>query len=87
MLFRSGLKTQAVEYSLTGLAITNGRCENIYVNPAFLRMWHLPNPAAVHGRLPHEFFDGAKVFEALEQIQRDGQWQGELVAKRHDRQL
>ena len=78
------LKDAAITHSLNAIAIGDLDGKLVYVNPAFLRLWGYEHEDQVLGRSAIEFWaqpeEAAQVVAAL---MSDGQWRGEMRARRH----
>src|SRR4051812_18255809 len=75
----------ALESSGTAMAITDAEVRLTHVNPAFLRLWGYARAADVLGRPATELWaDRAAGGEATRAISSDGEWAGELLARRAD---
>jgi len=79
------VKDAAIASSITPIAIADLAGRLTYVNPAFVKLWRLDSADAALGRHPQRFMDDPKVIkDAIEALNRDGQWQGTMRARRHD---
>ncbi len=78
------LKDQAMATSINAIVITDAAGTLIYVNPAFLHLWGYACEEEVLGRPAVDFAEAERTRLAMEQIQAQGTWQGELLAKRKD---
>lgn len=81
----SALCKQAIEASINGIALADSDGRLHYVNPAFLRLWGLQDPAAAVGRHAASFWESAAdAHAAIAQLLADGGWSGDMVARRQD---
>lgn len=79
------VKNTALDSSLTAIAMAGLDGRITYVNPSFLRLWRLADEAAVLGRPATEFWtDPEQAQQVVAQLTTEGQWQGELLARRDD---
>ncbi|HAV65244.1 MAG TPA: hypothetical protein DCY13_23085 [Verrucomicrobiales bacterium] len=79
------VKDLAIRSAVVGICFTDllGRVTD--ANPAFLRMWRIPNLEDLLGKPVMELgSDPGRVTEILAVIQRQGSWEGEEVARRLD---
>jgi two-component system cell cycle sensor histidine kinase/response regulator CckA len=75
----------AVRSSATAIALADAEFEITFVNPAWLDLWHLSDPAEVLGRSPFDFLENHEVVQGAMQILQEGRhWSGEIVARRRD---
>ena len=82
------IKDAAIASSINAIAIAGLDGKNIYVNQAFADLWRLQRREDAIGRLPTEFLDEPeKALAAIEVLQQQGYWRGELRALRHDGSL
>ena len=78
----------AIASSITAIAIAGLDGKLSYVNQAFVRLWRLQGPQDAIGRSPLEFWEKPEDAQAvIAELQRQGQWQGEMVARRADGSL
>ena len=79
------ISQQAIETSINAIAMTDLNGNLTYVNPACLHMWGYDDPSQVLGKAVisfcHSLEEASKV---LSEVQKNGRWAGELVAKRAD---
>lgn len=74
-----------LESSLSAVAVADLEGRHLYVNPAFCRLWMIPDPADVVGVPVTEFWVGPEeALQVVEGIRRDGVWTGVLAARRKD---
>jgi PAS domain S-box-containing protein len=79
------IKGQLVESSLLGIAISDSKGALAYVNDAFLKMWDYADAMEVLGRPAVEFWkEKGRASKAIQAVQRAGNWEGKLVAKKRD---
>ncbi len=79
------LKSAALASALNGMAMADLEGRLVYVNPAFLRLWGYADAAQVLGRSAIEFWtEPADATRLIGELFRDGQWSGELDARRAD---
>ncbi len=79
------IKDNAIESSLSGIAITDIEASITYVNPAFLKMWGYDDDTEILGISGTEFWQmKEKAVEVLQALQEKGMWLGELTAERRD---
>lgn len=80
----------AIESAPVGIAILDPD-RYIYLNPAHARMFGYKNPQELVGQSWHTLYGPDQITqieqEALPQLQQEGQWQGETVAKHRDGHL
>ncbi|WP_018953829.1 PAS domain S-box protein [Thioalkalivibrio sulfidiphilus] len=79
------VKNAAVDSSINAIAIAglDGRLQ--YVNPAFVKLWGLPDADGAIGRSALEFWEQPQAAQAvIEALMARGYWQGELLARRQD---
>ncbi|HIJ66877.1 MAG TPA: PAS domain S-box protein [Planctomycetes bacterium] len=78
-------KNLAIESSINAFTISNSCGKTLYVNPAFIRMWGYEEPAEVIGKNTTEFWrDEKRVLDVIETLKKEGEWRGELSARRKD---
>ncbi len=78
---------QAIDHSLSGIAITDNRWRILYANPAMIRLWGYETIDEVIERPVRSYFDGlgdSRLTEILRSILDLGTWQGELMGRRKD---
>lgn len=84
------LKSRAIESSINAIAISDLDANLTYVNISFLRLWGYGNETEVLGRPAVDFWqtkeEALKVIESLH-TQDQGNWLGELIARRKDGSL
>lgn len=79
------VKDAAIASSITPIAIADLDGRLTYVNPAFVKLWRLDSAEAALGRYPQRFMDDPKAIkDAIEALNREGQWQGTMRARRRD---
>ncbi|GEM_PF-6596288 len=79
------IKDDAIESSINGIALASPTGQPFYVNQAFVHLWRLPGAEAAIGRSLLEFWEDTDDAQAaLKTLSRQGYWQGELRARRHD---
>jgi PAS domain S-box-containing protein len=79
------ISQQAIETSISAIAMTDLNGNLIYVNPACLRMWGYNEPSQVLGKAVTSFCQSLEeASKALSEVQIKGRSTGELVAKRAD---
>ncbi len=75
----------ALESSLNAVAFADLQGNLTYINDAFLRMWGYTAKSEVLSRSVLEFWQEPDMaLEVVEALQKDGIWQGSLVAKKND---
>jgi two-component system, cell cycle sensor histidine kinase and response regulator CckA len=76
---------EAIESSLTGIAIASLDGALTYVNSAFLTIWGYEHPSQVIGRHASMFWqDPQEAMLVIGALQSTGHWSGELTAVCHD---
>lgn len=82
------IKDFALESAIGAIAIWNLKGDLTYGNPVFCQLWGYSNPQAVLG-LPFFSFwqDSDNAIEIFKVLQEQGQWIGELIAKKPDESL
>lgn len=79
------IKDAAIESSVSGIAMADLDGRLIYVNDAFLRMWHYDHPDEVLGtRLLAFWQDIQQAVKVGEALWIEGTWSGKLAARRPD---
>jgi PAS domain S-box-containing protein len=79
------LKENAIQNSITGIALSGNNGLITYVNKAFLQLWGNETNQEVLGRSVIEFWDNPNdIVEIIESIKFSNSWTGERVAKRKD---
>ncbi len=77
-------KKYTIDSSQNAIAITNMSWEVEYVNQAILDMWGY-DKNEILGEIPHHFFhDPERIENALEELIREGEWRGDLLAEKKD---
>lgn len=79
------IKDAAIESSVSGIAMADLDGRLIYVNDAFLRMWHYDHPDEVLGTRVLAFWqDIEEAQRVAEALWIEGTWSGQLSARRPD---
>ena len=79
------VKDYAISSAVAGIALADLKGNLTYVNTSFLKMWGYDDEKEVLGRPSLEFWQGRKsAAEVLEELRKEGSWQGEMVAGRKD---
>jgi PAS domain S-box-containing protein len=78
------LKEQVIATSISGIAIADGAGKLLYVNPAMVRLWGYADEQEMLARQVTELAEEREVHRIIEQLQRQGAWQGELTGRRKD---
>ncbi len=86
-LSASQLALQALNSSLSAVAISDLEGKLTYINPAFLKLWGCEHASEVLGRHATEFWSGETVGSVFQTVIADGHWVGMLDGKRTDGQL
>jgi diguanylate cyclase (GGDEF)-like protein/PAS domain S-box-containing protein len=79
------IKNEAIDSSLTAIALAELDGRITYINPSFLRLWHLADSNEVLGRSAIDFWQQPEEAQrVMAQLTAEGRWQGELTARRND---
>ncbi len=79
------VKDCAVECAINGVAFVDPDWNLTYVNPSFVSLWGYENDGEVVGRKATEFWQDRSAAEQGEKaVEEEGEWRGELTAKRKD---
>jgi PAS domain S-box-containing protein len=79
------LKDIAIDASINAMAMVDTDMRISYVNPAFAKLWRLPDAKVALGRSPLEFWERPEDAQAVvDELWRCGHWHGELQARLHD---
>lgn len=78
------VKEKAIESSLSGIGITTLDGTITYVNNAIIRMWGATESSELVGKNLADVFEGNRVYQTIETLQRQGYEYGEDMAKRVD---
>jgi PAS domain S-box-containing protein len=82
------IKSHTIESAITGIVIAGFEGNLTYVNPAFVKMWGYDDENEILGRQGVDFWQSKeKAQEAVEALRGEGNFIGELVAKRKDGSL
>jgi PAS domain S-box-containing protein len=82
------IKSHTIESAITGIAIAGFEGNLTYVNPTFVKMWGYDDENEVLGRHGIDFWQNKeKAQEVVEALRGEGNFIGELVAKRKDGSL
>ncbi|MFC2062163.1 ATP-binding protein [Elusimicrobiota bacterium] len=77
------VKENAVESSITGIAMANLEGKLTYVNNSFLKMWGYNDTDEVIGISVLEFWHKKdEILKMLEFLNKKGKWSGELIARK-----
>ncbi|MBS3788589.1 PAS domain S-box protein [Candidatus Bipolaricaulota bacterium] len=78
-------KELAIQSSLSAIAITDKDGLINYVNPSFLNLWGYQDREEVLGKPAIEFWQNKeKAQKVMKEVEKSGDWSGELIAKRKD---
>jgi PAS domain S-box-containing protein len=79
------VKDWAIQSSVNAIAMSDLAGYLNYVNPAFLKLWGYAHESEVLGRSVTEFWQAPKgALSVVEALQKQGFWQGEMIAQRED---
>ena len=79
------VKAAVIDSAINGIAISGLDGRLTYVNDAFVRMWGYATAGEILGTLRFEYWENpGAVVPVVEAVTADGQWVGELVARRKD---
>ncbi|MFW6312313.1 MAG: PAS domain S-box protein, partial [Spirochaetota bacterium] len=79
------VRTQAMDTSVTPMAIADADGRVTYANTAFLRLWREPDEGAIIGRDATSFFAHPKQAAGIiERMPIEGSWTGEIDVRRSD---
>lgn len=76
------VKDYAINTAIYGVVLTDLDGRITYVNPAFLRMWHLESPEEALGRSVGEFVPDTEVDAVKEHMSKYGGWEHEGRGRR-----
>jgi len=75
----------AIDSSVAAIAMCDMEGKRVYANPAFIRMWRYKDESEAIGSQAGEIWqDRADAEAIIDGLVENGQWSGELVAKRMD---
>jgi two-component system cell cycle sensor histidine kinase/response regulator CckA len=78
---------RAVDYSLSGIAVADGKWRIRYANPAMVSLWGYDSVDEVIGHKTVEFVSDLgreQIAEVAGAVLTDGSWKGEIVGRRKD---
>lgn len=79
------IKDAAIRSALSPIAISDKEGHLLYVNPMCLATWGYRDANEVIGRSVADFvYDPFTAIRALEKLQREGRWLGEVTARKRD---
>ncbi len=82
-LDREQLKSKALDFASSALAITDLDGQVIYANPAFYDLWQVEDREGLIGKqLTSLVKEGSRVDDVLKGAQEEGDWRGELKLSR-----
>jgi PAS domain S-box-containing protein len=82
------IKSHTIESAITGIAIAESGGNLTYVNPTFVKMWGYDDESEVLEKPALDFWQSKeKAQEVVEALRGEGNFVGELVAKRKDGSL
>ncbi len=81
------LKESAIESSLSGIGITALDGTITYVNNAITKMWGAKDSSELIGKNLVDVFEGDRVYQSIDALQRQGYESGEDIGKRVDGSL
>lgn len=82
------IKDKAISSTINAIAIADLNGNLTYINHSFLRMWGHTHEKEVLGRSAVEFWEaGENAAEVIEALAKKGSWQGELLARKKDKEV